>query len=358
MQGIGFRNDIANGQSLARSSLKSPNFKHNTSGWSINQDGSAEFQNITARGTITGATITGATITGGTITGTTVIGSDFRSSDYVAQTSGFDLSGPPGGPDNVEFNSIVNVPAGTVNVGKAPNQITLQSVNGGASYIFINNGKPPGNGGGGFINNVIGTLGRLTLQSPTGSNSASAAVLTLIDDGGISGNSQVFIPNSQLSVGGSVIATADGQLLASKMFNVSGRDTGGSGFTNTGYFNGFSGLSINVYCPRSGNLQIAFSCDMGPRNSDFTSTGFMSVNVFNATGSFNVYAPSDNDAARMSMNTFSVNNARNTVSRTINVTGAGNGGDILTITPQFRTDNAGGQGFNWNRAWIAVVPSL
>lgn len=36
-------------------SIRSPNFQHNVSGWSINSDGSAEFNNGTFRGTITGS---------------------------------------------------------------------------------------------------------------------------------------------------------------------------------------------------------------------------------------------------------------------------------------------------------------
>ena len=39
---------------LALSAIFSPNFIHNISGWSINQDGSAEFNNLTIRGTFLG----------------------------------------------------------------------------------------------------------------------------------------------------------------------------------------------------------------------------------------------------------------------------------------------------------------
>lgn len=40
--------------SLVLSSIFSPNFVHNVSGWSINKDGSAEFNNLTIRGTFNG----------------------------------------------------------------------------------------------------------------------------------------------------------------------------------------------------------------------------------------------------------------------------------------------------------------
>jgi len=49
-----FSNSILGGAAaLTRPAIKSPNFVHNVSGWSINKDGSAEFNNLTARGTIT-----------------------------------------------------------------------------------------------------------------------------------------------------------------------------------------------------------------------------------------------------------------------------------------------------------------
>ena len=35
--------------------LRSPNFVHDVSGWSINQDGSAEFNNVQVRGNLVGA---------------------------------------------------------------------------------------------------------------------------------------------------------------------------------------------------------------------------------------------------------------------------------------------------------------
>jgi hypothetical protein len=51
----GFSHDIAGGNgNLVVTSLKSPNFAHGTSGWTVNKDGSAEFANVTLRGTFAG----------------------------------------------------------------------------------------------------------------------------------------------------------------------------------------------------------------------------------------------------------------------------------------------------------------
>lgn len=48
-----FSNDVTGGQgALLRPAIKSPNYVPGSLGWSINRDGSAEFNNITARGTL------------------------------------------------------------------------------------------------------------------------------------------------------------------------------------------------------------------------------------------------------------------------------------------------------------------
>ena len=47
---VPFRNPIVAGLNLIRSAIRSPNFLTGVSGWSINRDGSAEFNNATIRG--------------------------------------------------------------------------------------------------------------------------------------------------------------------------------------------------------------------------------------------------------------------------------------------------------------------
>jgi hypothetical protein len=55
---MGFSNDILGGAAaLIRAAIKSPNFVHNSTGWSINKDGSVEFNNGTFRGTISGGSL-------------------------------------------------------------------------------------------------------------------------------------------------------------------------------------------------------------------------------------------------------------------------------------------------------------
>jgi len=51
----GFSNEIVGGAAaLIRAAIKSPNFEHLVQGWTINKDGSAEFDNLTVRGTFSG----------------------------------------------------------------------------------------------------------------------------------------------------------------------------------------------------------------------------------------------------------------------------------------------------------------
>lgn len=47
---MGFRSSILAGTNLIRQAIKSPNFLTGVSGWSINKDGSAEFNNVVIRG--------------------------------------------------------------------------------------------------------------------------------------------------------------------------------------------------------------------------------------------------------------------------------------------------------------------
>lgn len=60
-----FTNPIVGGTTLIRPAIQSPNYVVATSGWSINIDGSAEFNNVVIRGTLN---VTGPSTLGGTLT--------------------------------------------------------------------------------------------------------------------------------------------------------------------------------------------------------------------------------------------------------------------------------------------------
>jgi hypothetical protein len=56
--GDGFSNPVVGGTSLVRPSIKSPNYSAGLTGWAVNKDGSAEFNNVAIRGsTVTNGTI-------------------------------------------------------------------------------------------------------------------------------------------------------------------------------------------------------------------------------------------------------------------------------------------------------------
>lgn len=60
MTGDGFNNPVLGGDGdLVRERAKSPNYVTGATGWAINQDGSAEFNNVTIRGTVTAGTFAG-----------------------------------------------------------------------------------------------------------------------------------------------------------------------------------------------------------------------------------------------------------------------------------------------------------
>lgn len=52
MSGQPFNNDAVGGITLVRPAIQSPNFIHDKQGWTVNQDGTAEFADLTVRGKI------------------------------------------------------------------------------------------------------------------------------------------------------------------------------------------------------------------------------------------------------------------------------------------------------------------
>lgn len=101
--GAGFQNPpVGNQGILVRPAIKSPNYVLGISGWIINRDGTAEFNNVTVRGTIVGSTIETAT-SGARIvidnTGTMTIYNSSGVAVIVASASLQDIViGPSGSP--------------------------------------------------------------------------------------------------------------------------------------------------------------------------------------------------------------------------------------------------------------------
>ena len=115
-----FRNSIVAGTDLVREAINSPEFVTGVSGWSINRDGSAEFNDISVRGSIT---ITGNAQSSNYILGTSgwqlrsdgtaefngnvdmlsaIVTGDIQSANYVANTTGWRLTDD----GQAEFNGV------------------------------------------------------------------------------------------------------------------------------------------------------------------------------------------------------------------------------------------------------------
>ena len=80
-----FSNPIVGGTTLIRPAIQSPNYVAGVSGWTINIDGSAEFNNVTIRGTL-------------------------QSSNFVANTTGWRLNNS----GSAEFNGDISFGHGTL----------------------------------------------------------------------------------------------------------------------------------------------------------------------------------------------------------------------------------------------------
>lgn len=61
---MSFHSSILAGTVLTRAAMQSPNYVQGATGWKISQDGTAEFNNITARGAITATSLTAGSATG------------------------------------------------------------------------------------------------------------------------------------------------------------------------------------------------------------------------------------------------------------------------------------------------------
>lgn len=105
-----FRNSVVGGTTLVRPAIKSPNYVAGSTGWSINADGSAEFNNITIRGAGVGTPIVVGPSTGPQITiGYTGTESNIR----------FPMNSP-------KENFVAQINAAVFNSGGATENLSLQ----------------------------------------------------------------------------------------------------------------------------------------------------------------------------------------------------------------------------------------
>lgn len=144
----GFRNSILGGINLIRAAIQSPNFVSGASGWTIRQDGSAEFNNVVIRG---GTVVSGTALY---YNGTPAAGNLFMS---IAASAGTDSYG----------NAYVK----GVGLYGSPGTVTAEDASGNVTHLS-------GNVGGGGL---LAALPGLALQ--LAHNTGDAATIGALDDG-------------------------------------------------------------------------------------------------------------------------------------------------------------------------------
>lgn len=175
-----FANEILGGQgALTRPQAKSPNYVPGSTGWAIFRDGSAEFNNITARGTLIVAdAVTGTFVRIRNTAGLSII--ELQPPNQVGHTftAGFITASEFAGPNFGPFVEIVSPSIG----GGAVTQIGLVGENGGgpATIDFRSTGSGSrvqildsmelfGGEPFGFLSGTVTlTSGTTTLQNVTG----------------------------------------------------------------------------------------------------------------------------------------------------------------------------------------------
>ena len=176
-------NPIVGSTVLRRPAIASPNFVHNSSGWSINSDGSAEFNNLTIRGT-------------------------FNGTDYVINSTGFFLYSATPAAGNL-INSVTNF-SGTDSFGN-------HYLTGNASYN--NAGGQAQAGVNGVMFFYTGSLsGGWTQQGSIQADTVTANQIDIVGAANISGS--LTVQGAALFVGGTnIIAALSGAAISGSSAN-------------------------------------------------------------------------------------------------------------------------------------------
>lgn len=395
---MAFSNPITGGQgALVRPAIKSPNYVMGQIGWSINRDGSAEFNDVVVRGT--------------------VIAADFQSSNYVAGVSGFDLDGVT---NQIEINT-------GFRIGGAIGNHIAATVTGGASEINFFSGAPDETVGGVVFaepNPTTPAEGRIAIQSPTtnngttslqmlgghGTNIARAVFSTngVTPATGLNGvgafgirstdvwtveilneqsvktaapplilGNNTASPQSRLFVSANELLSVDGTGLPETFYLNETSDgssfgpvsciyarpqssslTGGSGLTTTGtgFAAGSTDIAVTGRCPASGLLTITIDTEIN--NSVNAAYSIMSFEVrkTGGTGTVWIAGSDDNSVAYAAAAANASNRNTGSITRVVNLISAGaSPSNPYFVRLLFRV--TGGTG-TFIRPSITVTPSL
>lgn len=200
-----FRGLTAGLGSLVLQSIFSPNFQHLVAGWSINKDGSAEFNNLTIRGTFFGVDFiinsSGIFLYNGTpalgnlvgswaiASGSDSFGNAYRAGlnvDAVTGTSYLQLL--PGNP------ALLNV--GTGDTAEAtPGQIAALVSGTGTGRIILTDLRAPR-----MTGENAGATAELQLQSPSADLTTSPPAVSLVSQDGVSAASGVTVSPAEVTL--------------------------------------------------------------------------------------------------------------------------------------------------------------
>lgn len=216
MSGQSFSQDVIAGTQLVTPSIHSPNFITGVSGWTINLDGSAEFNNLTIRGTFTGT-------------------------DFIINSSGaFFYSGTP-----ANGNLIASITSANGTDGFGNSYIAGITSYAGATYASLDGGLLAMQGANGQFQQAqiaAGGSGSSFMSSGLQNNTdIGSEVLLFSADANDTVNSLVTLSAAivqvlnALTVGTTMTVTGDAQLNSTA--EVSGTLTVGNGSTSSLVFN-------------------------------------------------------------------------------------------------------------------------
>lgn len=350
---MSFDDSISAGNKIIASALQSPNYAQGSSGWTINRDGSAEFQNVLVRGTITGSTIIGSTIIGGTI-----IGGDIQSTNFsnTAHT-GFDLNA-------TASTDAAGTPANTIQIYSAfqvgptaGDHLTLNYTGGFAQINFYSGTTRETSFGAVFAtaDPVDGTWPILAIQSPTaGGNNPAIDLLPRLNS--IQVNSQII---GVAGVNGGGVSISEGVGFTSAAMRAQYARSLGP-FNTGAVANTFSfgAPQINLNLPPSGTLVVTVKATITAVVAGQTLFG--DFEVVNNTQSTTPYGGSTNNgwsAAAAITPTGTSFMSTLVVGGSVGAQGGilGNPGDSMTVACGFAPSSAAA--WQVSKVSITVVPS-
>lgn len=332
-----FRNSVVGGTTLVRAAIRSPNFVTGVSGWSIDRDGSAEFNDIVIRG---------GTVIGGDAlyySGTPAFDNMLLSISAAGGTDPFGNVYPAGfkayGSDPDDF---VSISGDTLLVQSADGSFVEVDARGGTGNRAAILMQPPTVPNGNFLpasfeagSIAIGSdeFPTLGIASPRQVGFAAAG-FTLI--GGDTSDTE-----TAMNIAASVVSTAGrltsigGSLTTTGNDSASADDTTNRTTTSAAYTTLAGSVAVTIVCPESGIVMVAhhLRCQHTVANE----SSFQSVLV---TSGGTLRGATDDASITKTISAISENDSGQHVQRLDLIALGASAGDSVTFTVQNRTTAA------------------